>query len=102
MQTKKRPAPGSNQEQAHNTKKRQSHYNSKSAQQHRILKALLRQPLTTIEAREKLDILHPCGRVLELRRQGWPIITVWVSFPTDCGRLHRVGKYIMETEGRPV
>ena len=43
--------------------------NAAAAQRARILAHLQAgRPLTTIQARRELDVLHPCARVLELRR----------------------------------
>ncbi len=53
-----------------------------------------------IEARRDLDILSPAARVLELRRKGYRIDTVWIKQPTDCGKLHRVAKYVLQSPSR--
>ncbi|OIQ80991.1 hypothetical protein GALL_372520 [mine drainage metagenome] len=71
--------------------------NAAAAQRARILAHLQRgQPLTTIQARRDLDVLHPGARLMELRRAGWPIVMTWVREATDAGRLHRVGRYWLE------
>lgn len=41
----------------------------------RLLNALRRSPLTTLQIRERLAIGHPAGRVQELRAAGHPITT---------------------------
>ena len=69
--------------------------NSTQAQRSRLLEALLIGPVTTIEARGRLDILSPAARVMELRRSGRRIATIWTHERTDCGKLHRVAKYIL-------
>ena len=75
-------------------------YNSASAQRNRLLEALSRHPISTIEARRDLDILHPAGRVKELRHnEGHQILTAWSHEPTDCGRLHRVARYVLVKRG---
>ncbi len=51
--------------------------------------------MTTLDARRDLDVLHPAMRILELRQLGYDIRTVWVQQPTACGKLHRVGKYLL-------
>ena len=33
--------------------------------------------ITTAEAREKLDIMSPAPRIMELRKRGCNIVTVW-------------------------
>lgn len=53
-----------------------------------------RSSLTTQEARELLDVMSPAARVFEMRAAGWQIVTVWERFPTACGRLHRMARYI--------
>lgn len=53
--------------------------NSKSAQRRRLLTALRANPINTVEAREFLGIMHPAGRINELRNQGFNII----SIPTE-------------------
>lgn len=68
---------------------------SADVQRTRMLTALMAGPITTVEARRHLDILHPAQRVMELRRAGYPIETVWVTQATDAGALHRVGRYIL-------
>lgn len=73
-----------------------AHDNSTSAQRRRLLEAMSRHPVSTIEARRDLDILHPAGRVKELRDwEGHQIDTVWSHEPTDCGKLHRVARYVL-------
>ncbi|HPU52926.1 MAG TPA: helix-turn-helix domain-containing protein [Burkholderiaceae bacterium] len=73
-----------------------SHSNAAAAQRARLLDALRCKPVSTIDARRELDILHPAGRVLELRRKGVPILTYWVTEPTDCGKSHRVARYTLQ------
>ncbi|GAB6036977.1 helix-turn-helix domain-containing protein [Fundidesulfovibrio butyratiphilus] len=69
--------------------------NTASAQRARLLDALRRESLTTLEARSKLDVLHPAARVMELRRRGHSIVTVWTVDLTPEGRPHRVARYIL-------
>ena len=72
-----------------------------SAQRKRLL-AYLRQKgsLSTFEAREKLNIMHPGGRICELRQLGYNIKTVWVHEVDSCDRLHRVGQYFLSSSDR--
>ena len=44
-------------------------------QRARLLDALKRRELTTLQARRELDVLHPAARVMELRRNGYAIAT---------------------------
>ncbi|APC68148.1 helix-turn-helix domain-containing protein [Ralstonia pseudosolanacearum] len=74
-----------------------SDFNSAEAQRARLLAALQRSPVTTIEARRDLDIMMPAARVFELRhREGYCITLHWVYEPTDSGRLHRIAKYVLQ------
>jgi hypothetical protein len=77
-----------------------SHYAdlSASAQRARLLDALRIAPITTIEARRNLDILHPAMRVLELRAKGYDIHTIWTHQKTDAGVRHRIARYVLQVE----
>jgi hypothetical protein len=52
-------------------------------------------PITTLYARRELDVMHPGGRIMELRRNGHRIDTVWTEEATDCGKVHRVALYVL-------
>lgn len=69
--------------------------NSASAQRFRLLAALSKSSVTTLEARRFLDVLHPAARVMELRRMGFEIVTVWTIDVTSEGREHRVARYLL-------
>ena len=76
-----------------------SHSNSTEAQRQRLLDALRQSPVSTIVARRNLDILMPAARVHELRhRCGQKIDLVWIEQATECGKLHRVGLYILHPD----
>ncbi len=51
--------------------------------------------LTTFEGSRYLDLYDPRARVMELRKAGHPIVTTWRKVPTESGRLHRIGVYVM-------
>ncbi|WAW11331.1 helix-turn-helix domain-containing protein [Oxalobacter vibrioformis] len=51
--------------------------------------------MTTHEAREQIAVIHPAGRVMELRRQGHDILTHWTKEPNAQGHMHRVAKYVL-------
>jgi len=71
--------------------------NSAHTQRLRLLAAFeTRHSLTTIEARRDLDILMPAARVFELRARGFDITTIWTDDLTECGRKHRVARYVMK------
>jgi hypothetical protein len=70
--------------------------NSAHTQRLRLLAAFeARHSLTTIEARRDLDILMPAARVFELRARGFDIATIWTDDMTECGRRHRVARYVL-------
>ncbi len=59
-----------------------------------ILAWLLTTPLSTLQARTELDIMHPAARVKELRERGHNIVTHWVT--SDSGKAqHRVASYVL-------
>lgn len=68
-----------------------------AATQRRLIFAALQTvgPISTIEAREILDVLHPAGRIKELRDDGEPIQTHWADERTEVGERHRVGVYVL-------
>jgi hypothetical protein len=61
----------------------------------RLLEALSRFPVTTFEAMRYLDIYHVPARVLQLRKAGHPIVTLWQTVITEAGATHRVGLYVL-------
>lgn len=70
-------------------------------QRARLLEALQRfGSITTIEARKYLDVLSPAPRIFELRRAFGMnrIKTYRVRQASDCGKLHLVGLYVLETD----
>lgn len=70
--------------------------NSTSNQRLKILAYLNEHSsITTREAREKLDIYNPPARIAELRQAGYLINTVWVTWSSDHGIKHRIGKYVL-------
>ncbi|HAT8370927.1 helix-turn-helix domain-containing protein [Legionella pneumophila serogroup 1] len=69
--------------------------NSIESQQARILSHFKICPrLSTIEARNKYGILHPGGRMMELRKKGHIIHTHWIYETDSNGVHHRVGLYV--------
>ena len=68
---------------------------TKASQQGAILAALRVGPLTTVTSREALGVLHPAGRIMELKRLGFTIETRKVRrFDAD-GRPHTVAEYVL-------
>lgn len=67
-----------------------------AAQRSRILNHLRNSgPLTTLEARNSLDVMHPAARVMELRQQGFNIVTHRRTDYTDQGDPHVVAQYVL-------
>ena len=69
--------------------------NSAAAQRARTLAALRLRPHTTLELRRLQDVLHPAGRVMELRKLGETIQTLWTTDVTSEGNAHRVARYLL-------
>lgn len=69
--------------------------NDTKTQAARILTALEHGPVTTQEMRVHLDVVHPCGRVMELRDMGHQIDKHWVRQITTAGKTHRFARYIL-------
>jgi hypothetical protein len=69
--------------------------NTKEAQRARLLHYLRETgPLTTLQARNLLNVMHPGGRIMELRRNGFQILMTWViDFQENFS--HRVGQYTL-------
>lgn len=67
----------------------------KARQQRLILQALGDGGITSLEAREKFGILHCAGRVLELRKRGFNVITRKVRQYDAEGRQHSVAMYVL-------
>jgi Helix-turn-helix domain len=67
-----------------------------SACQRDCLKAAfpLYPSLNTVEIRDHLGILHPAGRIKELREEGHLIRTVRVTLETENRAKHRIGLYL--------
>ncbi|QBR84711.1 hypothetical protein E3983_10250 [Legionella israelensis] len=74
--------------------------NSLSTQRKKILKHFEKCPqLSTMQARNDLGILHPGGRIMELRKKGYEIVTHWISEPDSNGDIHRIGLYVYQGKG---
>ncbi|WP_343654541.1 helix-turn-helix domain-containing protein [Paraburkholderia caribensis] len=79
--------------------KTQSIGNDAEAQRGRVLEFLRRHgSLSTLDARHLIDVLHPAARVMELRRNGYEIATVWSHETTPEGGKHRVARYHLMRE----
>jgi len=72
------------------------HDNSLAGQRQRLLAYLKNnRSITTLEARHKIDIMHPAGRIKELKEQGYNIITNWRIDTTPEEKPHRVAEYVL-------
>ena len=68
---------------------------AKEHQRDLILDALRMGPLTTLEARERLGVMSPAARTMELRRAGFKIETVRKTALDSEGRPHRSAEYVL-------
>ena len=63
----------------------------------KILDWLLeKNSITTDQAREHLDVMHPAGRIKTSREAGYLIVTVWGTWKSEHGINHRVAKYVLQ------
>lgn len=69
------------------------------AQCERIRAALSQFNLTTFEAMRHLDCYDPRARVMQLRNAGERIDTHWHTTTTEAGVNHRVGMYVLASQG---
>lgn len=73
-------------------------WNTTAAQCTRALLRLRDGPVTTYELRREHDIYDPPSRVLQLRKHGHEILTLWQNVRTEAGVVHRVGQYCLIKE----
>lgn len=73
--------------------------NAACEQRKRLLDRLRLGTVSTLEARRELDIMHPAARVMELRNAGYQIDRLTVDESSDCGRLHKVARYMLVPTG---
>ena len=73
-----------------------------TAQCGRIRAALGQFSLTTFEAMRHLDCYDPRARVMQLRNDGVRIDTHWQTITTEAGEKHRVGRYVLASQGGTV
>lgn len=73
--------------------------NSRATQRDRLRAALHEcGKLSTVEIRVHLDIIHPAGRIQELREEGLNIITLWTTVESETGEEHRIADYLLVRE----
>jgi hypothetical protein len=76
-------------------KNKKLHSTTLDAQRKRILDWLCAgKTLNTFQAREILDVMHPSGRVMELKRKGWRIKMRWINVDKGLSN-HRIGQYFL-------
>ena len=68
---------------------------AKAVQCLKILERLKLSPLSTPEARDILHIMHPAGRICDLRKQGYKIETHRCHEATSEGAVSVVAKYVL-------
>lgn len=69
---------------------------SYAAQRGRLLRYLKEHgSITTLQARQLLAVMHPAGRIRELRHSGYAISTYWSVDVDSAGIKHRQGLYIL-------
>ncbi|MGZ8190090.1 MAG: helix-turn-helix domain-containing protein [Methylococcaceae bacterium] len=69
--------------------------NNSQSQRNRLLEhPRQHRRITTLEARAKLDVLHPAARIQELRGQGNNIITYRRMVNTGMGN-HTIAEYVL-------
>lgn len=91
MSKKKTPGKGGSNSNGSNN-------NSLAAQRQCVLDALRESPngLTTIELREKFDVMMPAARVHELRwLYGYNIVRIWTQDTNAQGNRHSVARYVL-------
>lgn len=72
---------------------------SSTEQDRKMIDALRKGPISTIEAAQELDIVQPPNTIRRLRNRGFDIRTYWTHQSTEPGRPpHRVAKYILIRE----
>lgn len=71
---------------------------TRAQQGRRLLESLRRFPVSTLEARRYLDIMHPAGRVQELRDSEKEIDTLRIVEPSEAGRTHSIALYVLRNE----
>jgi len=67
---------------------------STESQRARLLAHLQKSPITTLQARSELDIMHPAQRVKELKADGHNIVTCWATGWTGKAA-HRIASYVL-------
>jgi hypothetical protein len=70
------------------------------AQRARLIDRLRIAPCTTTELRNQHSIMHPAGRIKELRKLGHDISLEWIEQYDAAGVPHRAGIYCLTEESQ--
>lgn len=74
---------------------------SRAAQQLRLLLFLKENgAITTLQARQLLSVMHPAGRIKDLKNKGFCIETSWVTDIDSAGATHRQGIYTLKMQNK--
>jgi hypothetical protein len=68
-----------------------------ASQCNRLLSFSQAAPVTTIEVCTELEIMHPGGRVQDLKSRIYNIVTHWITRDTGKAK-HRVAQYVLLSE----
>lgn len=63
-----------------------------------LIDELKKRDVSTIDARDELNIMHPAGRIKELREEGHNISIKLIWQDDKAGRPHKIGLYHLERE----
>lgn len=73
--------------------------NSKPNQCQRVLDYIDKHGgITSYEAQKHISVARLASRISELRKQGYPIVTEWVSGVNKYGEKYRAKRYSLEVE----
>lgn len=51
--------------------------------------------VSTIEARERLNVMSPASIIHRLRKEGWDIVTLHNEYSNSLGKTHRCAQYVL-------
>ena len=54
--------------------------------------------ITSYQAQKHIGVARLASRITELRKQGYPIVTEWVSGTNKYGEKYRAKRYMLEKE----
>ena len=92
---KKKKATPRKESSLQNNQRHDNSARSQRARTHKALEEKGNKGLSTIQLRENYDVMSPAPRVLELRRKGIKIVTVWTVTENAQGHKHRCARYVL-------